>query len=76
VSAQPKASAIPITRSSPKPRTIGTGDSRSTRKPAPVARQAVAMVGPPRAAARGAASRAVKPSSRITSSWREWNWIA
>ena len=46
VSAHPKASAIPITSSSPKPRTIGTGDSRRTRKPAPVARQAVAMVGP------------------------------
>ena len=42
---------MPTMRSQPKPRTIGIGESCSARKPAAVARQAVAMVGPP---ARGA----------------------
>ena len=42
-------------RSQPKLRTIGVGDSCKARKPAAVARQAVAIVGPPRP--RGDASR-------------------
>ena len=36
---------MPTTSSTPKPRTIGTGDSSSTRNPAPVASAAVAMNG-------------------------------
>ena len=53
VRATTKASAMPSTSTPPKPRTIGTGDRSSTRKPTLVARPALAMVGPPSAAARG-----------------------
>ena len=49
VSARTKAIATPTISSRPKPRTIGVGESWRTRKPAAVARQAVAIVGPPRA---------------------------
>ncbi len=58
MSAHSRETAIPTTSSRPKPRTIGTGDSWSTRKPTPVASAAVAIVGPPVAAARAIASRA------------------
>ena len=40
-----KARRTPAKRRTPKPRTIGVGERRRTRKPAAVARQAVAMVG-------------------------------
>ena len=56
VSAQPSASAMPATSSSPKPRTIGTGESARTRKPAAVAAAAVATVGAPRCAVRATAA--------------------
>ena len=75
VSAQAKARTIPITSRAPNPRTIGIGDSSSTRKPAAVARPAAAMVGAPSAAARGAACSGEAPSRR-DSSKRDWNWIA
>ena len=68
---------MPSTRSSPKPRTIGTGDSSRIRKPTAVARPAVAIVGPPAPAAASAASsgsgRGLRPRA---SSKRAWNWIA
>ena len=48
VRASPKAIAMPTTRSRPKLLTMGVGESRRARKPAPVARQAVPIVGPPR----------------------------
>ena len=46
-----RRSTTPATRSRPKPRTIGVGESSRARKPAAVARQAVAIVGPPLSAA-------------------------
>ena len=67
---------MPTTTRAPKPRTIGTGDSSSTRKPTAVARPAVAIVGPPAAAALAAASRSSSAFPRLSSSWRAWNWIA
>ena len=45
---------MPATSSAPKPRTIGTGDSSSTRKPTPVASAAVAITGTATRAARTA----------------------
>ena len=63
-----------MTSSRPKPRTIGTGESSSTRKPTAVAIPALAIVGPPAPAASGAASRGGFPSA-LNSSKREWNWI-
>ena len=59
---------MPTTSSAPNPRTIGTGESCSTRKPTPVASAAVAIVGPARRTARSA--------SPPSSSTRAWNWIA
>ncbi len=56
VNASRKATAMPATSSTPNPRTIGTGDSSSTRKPAPVASAAVAITGT--ADARGPLRRA------------------
>ncbi len=58
---------MPATSRTPKLRTIGTGDSSSTRKPTPVASAAVAMV--------GTAMRAVRSASP-SSSTRAWYWIA
>ena len=55
VRARTKATRMPATSSKPNDRTIGIGDSRSTMKPAAVARHAVATTGPPRAAASAAA---------------------
>ena len=46
-SAQASASTMPTTSSRPKPRTIGTGERSSTRKPVAVATPAVRIVGPP-----------------------------
>ena len=46
VIAHANASPTPTTSSRPKPRTIGTGEMPSTRKPAAVAPQAVAIDGP------------------------------
>ena len=57
VSAHASAITMPTTSSAPNPRTIGTGESSSTRKPTAVASPALAIVGPPAAAASGAASR-------------------
>ena len=75
VAAQPSASAIPTITVIAKPCTIGTGESRSTRKPAAVASAAPATRGPPRtAAARAAASGAF--GSPRASSKRAWSWIA
>ena len=62
LSARKKAIAMPATSSTPKPRTIGTGESSRTRNPTPVARHAVAIVGTPTAA---------DPSSTLA-----WYWIA
>jgi hypothetical protein len=70
-----KANKTPANRRTPKPRTIGVGESRSTRKPAAVAKQAVAIVGPERFAAVLAASAPEAPVAS-TSSRRAWNWIA
>ena len=68
-------SAIPTITVIAKPCTIGTGESRSTRKPAAVASAAPATRGPPRtAAARAAASGAF--GSPRASSKRAWSWIA
>ncbi len=64
---------MPSTSRAPKPRTIGTGESRSTRKPTAVATPALMMVGPPARAASTAGSAA--PFS-VASSNRAWNWIA
>ena len=76
VTAHASASTMPSTTSAPKPRTIGTGESSSTRKPTAVASPAVAIVGPPAAAARAAASRSSPLPSPRSSSCRAWNWIA
>ena len=51
----------PTTSRIPNERTIGIGESSSTRKPAAVARQAVAITGPPRAAASAAARGGEEP---------------
>ena len=67
---------MPSTSSAPKPRTIGTGESSSTRKPTAVATPAVRIVGPPAAAAAAAAARAVVRPRAYASSKRAWNWIA
>ena len=64
VRAQASAMAMPSTSRPPKPRTIGTGDESSNRKPTPVARPAVAIVGPPTAAARSTAASGDGPSRR------------
>ena len=76
VSAQANASTIPITSRRPKPRTIGTGERSSTRKPVAVAAPAVAIVGAPSAAARVAAPAASPPGRARSSLNRDWNWIA
>jgi hypothetical protein len=68
LSARKNAIAMPTTSSTPKPRTIGTGDSSSTRKPTLVASAAVAIV--------GTAVRAVRRASPPSSSTRAWYWIA
>ena len=57
------AIAIPSTSRSAEARTIGTGDSSRTRNPAPVASPAVAITGPPLAAARRAATAGANPSA-------------
>ena len=77
-SAQPSASTMPSTSSAPKPRTMGTGDRRSTRKPVAVARPAVRIVGPPATAAATAGSSSSRPlAARETASlYLAWNWIA
>ena len=56
VSASAKAIAMPATSSAPNPRTIGTGESSSTRKPTPVASAAVAITGTATRAARSGAA--------------------
>ena len=66
---------MPNTSSSAKPRTIGIGDSTSTANPATVARPAVAITGPPLAAASTAARGGEEPA-RTASRTRAWNWIA
>ena len=66
---------MPTTSSTPKPRTIGTGDSSSTRKPTAVASPAVAIVGTAGARRRAAAS-AVAARRASSSSTRAWYWIA
>ena len=58
VSAHRNATAMPATSSRPNPRTIGTGDSSSTRKPVPVASAAVPIAGAALAAAWPTASAA------------------
>ena len=58
---------MPTTSSAPNPRTIGTGESWSTRKPTAVASAAVAIV--------GIASRAASGASPPASSTRAWYWI-
>ncbi len=68
LSARKNAIAMPATSRIPKPRTIGTGDSSRTRKPTPVAKPAVAIV--------GTAVRAVRSASPSSSSTRAWYWIA
>ncbi len=67
VRASTNATAMPATSSTPKPRTIGTGDSSSTRKPTPVASAAVPIA--------GTAVRATRAGSPSSSS-RAWYWIA
>ena len=69
---------MPTTSSSPKPRTVGTGERLSTSSaPAPAA-AAAASVGPPEAAARRIATcaGASRGSSARASCTREWNWMA
>jgi len=76
---QASAIAIPTSSRIPKSRTIGTGESWSTRKPAAVASAAVAIVGAPVAAARAIARSAgiqAPAWARRASSARDWNWIA
>jgi hypothetical protein len=77
VSAHSRATRIPITRSTPNPRTIGTGESKRTRKPTAVDRPAVAIVGPPALAAAEALAAAPGGTAavRSTSSNRAWNWM-
>ena len=75
MSARQKAIATPTTSRMPKPRTIGIGESKRTQKPATVASAAVAITGPPRAAASTAARAGELPVS-ICSPNRAWNWIA
>ena len=53
---------MPPTRSSANARTIGIGESSRTQNPAAVARHAVAITGPPRAAASTAARGGEDPS--------------
>ena len=76
VRAHRNASAMPATSRTPNPRTMGTGESSSTRKPTAVAIPAVAMVGPPAAAARTAACRGSPSAPGLSSSQRECSWIA
>ena len=73
--AQASANPMPTTSSAPKPRTIGTGDSSSTRKPTAVATPAVRIVGPPAAAAAAAAAARGSATRARCSSKRAWNWI-
>src|SRR3954447_2485477 len=75
VRARRKATATPAIRSRPKARIIGVGESSRARKPAAVARDAVAIVGPPLIAAARAASMPARPSAPASSK-RAWNWIA
>ena len=75
------AITIPTTSSTPKPRTIGTGESVSTSIAAALAAAAVAIVGAPtRAAARTAARRRSEIDPAVADAWppptRDWNWIA
>ena len=77
VRAHASAMTIPTTSRIPKPRTIGTGESSSTRKPVAVASAAVAIVGALTDAARAIAGPAAVPDCvRRASSARDWNWIA
>jgi hypothetical protein len=57
------------------PATIGIGDRASAANPAAVARHAVAITGPPAAAAAVAARPGASPSA-LASVKRAWNWIA
>ena len=75
VRARMKAMTIPTTRRIPNERTIGTGESRRTRKPAAVAAHAVAITGPPRAAASAAARTGDDPPARASEK-RACSWIA
>ena len=81
VSAHRKATAMPATSSRPKPRTIGTGESSSTRKPVAVASAAVAIAGAELAAAWPTARDAEigpapsRSASRRASWARAWNWM-
>ena len=61
--ARKNAIAMPATSRIPKPRTIGTGDSSSTRKPTPVASAAVPIV-----------ATAMPSSSPSSDSWRPSHW--
>ena len=67
---------MPATSSTPNPRTIGTGESSSTRKPTAVASPAVAIVGTDVRAVRTAASPVPAAPPRSSSSTRAWYWIA
>ena len=77
VSAQASATKMPITSNAPNPRTIGTGESSSTRKPTAVERPAVAIVGPPALAAAAALAAGPGGTAAVlsTSSKRAWNWM-
>ncbi len=70
LSANASESATPTTSSAPKSRTIGTGESSSTRKPTAVASAAVAIVG---AAVRAARTGGPPGGSSLA---RACHWIA
>ena len=77
LSAQASAIAMPTINNSPKPRTIGTGESSRATNPAAVASAAVAIVGA--AAIVALATRSAGPSPAWTPSVscaRAWNCTA
>ena len=76
VIAQAKASTIPATSTSPKPWTIGTGESSRTRKPTAVAMAAVRIVGAAIAPTRAAVATGSVPSRARISSQRDCSWMA
>jgi len=59
------ATAMPATSRAPKPRTIGTGDRSSTRKPTAVATPAVRIVGPPAVTAATAGSGSPRAAASL-----------
>ena len=72
------AMKMPPTSSRPKPRTIGTGETPSTRKPAAVAAAAIATAGAP---VRATWATAATTSARVArgparSSIRACSWMA